>query len=393
MTPCFISTFRHNIVMSLSVLPSRVAIVADWLTVFGGAESVLVSMRNIFPNAPLFTTVSLPHMEERFGNIRTTSLNRFPRFLRKRHPFLLPFFPKAIESINLQEFDLVLSSSSFVAKGVLTHPHQLHICYCHAPARYFWGDWQEYVEHFPLPRALKPFLPRLFTKYRQWDSLASNRPDVYFANSHFIAEGIQKYYGKSAEVLSPPVNIERFQQGQHETKENFYLGFGRMVPQKRFDLLISAFQKMPHRRLVLAGEGRSLSDLKKKARGAKNIEFLGRVADTDVPSLLGKARALLFPQLEDAGISSLEALSAGTPVIAYGKGGVLSTLKDGETGVFFPEQTPKSLIHAIDIFETKQAHFSREALLAHAEQFSCDTFEKKFKTLLEKEWKRFVVSC
>ena len=137
-----------------------------------------------------------------------------------------------------------------MAKGVLTHPHQLHICYCHAPARYFWGDWQEYVEHFPLPRALKPFFASSFTKYRQWDSLASNRPDVYFANSHFIAEGIQKYYGKSAEVLSPPVNIERFQQGQHETKRKFLPQIWANGSIKRFDLLISAFQKMPQRRLV-----------------------------------------------------------------------------------------------------------------------------------------------
>lgn len=375
--------------MSSSSLPSRVAIIADWLTVFGGAESVLVSMRNIFPHAPVFTTVSLPHMENRFGNVHTTLLNRFPRFLRKRHPFLLPFFPKAIESINLQEFDLVLSSSSFVAKGVLTHPNQLHVCYCHAPARYFWGDWQEYVNHFPLPKILKPLLPRFFTKYRQWDCLAANRPDVYLANSHFIAESIQKYYRKSAEVLSPPVDTMRFREGQSEAKEDFYLGFGRIVPQKRFDILISAFQEMPHRRLVLAGDGRSLLDLQKKAKGAKNIEFLGRVPDADVPKLLGRARALLFPQLEDAGISSLEALSAGTPVIAYGKGGVLSTLKDGETGVFFEKQTPESLIDAISHFEKQESLFSRKALLSHTEQFSCEIFEEKLRMFLTKEWKKF----
>ncbi len=371
----------------------KVAIVADWLTVSGGAEVVIKRMLKIFPSAHLFTTVysekdcPLRLAPER---IHTSSLQRLPQALQKRHPFLLPWLPGAIEELDVSEFDIVLSSSSFVGKGVLTNPDQLHICYCHSPTRYLWGDWQQYLQDFPIPKPIKWLLPRYFTKLRQWDLFAAQRPDVYIANSEYIQQSIKKFYQRESHVISPPADIKRYQEGLAVKKEGYFLGFGRLVPQKRFDLLIDTFKKMPHQRLVIAGTGRNEKELKKRASGAQNIEFRGFVKDRDVPALLGKARALLFPQLEDAGITAIEALAAGTPVIAYGKGGVTSTLEHGKTGVFFDEQTPFVLERAIHEFEELEKKLDRKKLAEYAEQFGIERFDRELKTYVEKAWGKFV---
>lgn len=347
---------------------------------------------HIYPNAHLYTTVFIPEEMKSLGNhpnVHTSFLQKFPKSLKKKHPFLLPFLPKAIETLDLSEFDIILSSSSFVGKGVITNPNQLHICYCHTPTRYLWGEWQEYLKYFPIPKILKHFLPRYFTKLRIWDSFASARPDIYIANSDYIAEGIEKFYHRSAEVIPPPVHIEKFALGIHEEKQNFYLAFGRLVPQKKCDLLIETFKKHPEWKLKIAGTGRNETELKKLAKGCENIEFLGFVSESEVPKLMGRAKALLFPQLEDAGITALEALAAGTPVIAYGKGGVQTTLKDGETGIFFPEQTPESLTKSIEVFEQRTEGFDQKKLVQHAEHFSTHIFEKKIRQFVQAEWKQF----
>ncbi len=367
----------------------RVAIVADWLTVYGGAESVIESFTRLFPTAPIFTTVFVPERMKELGkhaDVRTSFLQHLPARIRKKHPFLLPFLPRAIESLDVSAYDIILSSSSFLGKAVLTNPNQLHVCYCHSPARYFWGDWKGYLQYFPIPRLLKRFLPRCFTEYRQWDYFAAQRPDSYIANSCFIAKGIKKYYKRGSFVIPPPVDAERFHSGTREKKQDWYLGFGRLVPQKNFELLIRAFKMMPEKKLKIAGTGRNEKALKKLAGNARNIEFLGFVHDDFVPEMLGRAKALLFPQVEDAGITPLEALSSGTPVIAYGKGGVLSTLIDGETGVFIDKQTPKSLIEGIEKFESIEKNFSRKDLAVYAQQFSRDTFEKSIYAFLERRW-------
>ncbi len=373
----------------------RIAIVADWLTVSGGAEVVIKRMLQIFPSAHLFTTV---HSESGCrlrlppDRVHTSYLQRLPHWLRKRHPFLLPWLPGAIESLDVSEFDIVISSSSFVGKGVLTHPAQLHICYCHTPTRYLWGEWQQYLKDFPIPKPLKWLLPRYFTGLRQWDLYAAKRPDLLIANSDYIGQSIAKFYHRESEVICPPADIKRFREGLKAKKESYYLGFGRLVPQKRFDLLIETFKKMPHQRLVIAGTGRNEKELKKLAGGAQNIEFRGYVKDRDIPALLGKARALLFPQLEDAGITAIEALAAGTPVISYGKGGVTSTLAHGKTGVFFDEQTPFVLERAIHEFEAIEKTFDRQNLSKYAEKYGIERFDEELKALVEKEWKRFCVS-
>ena len=384
----------------------KVAIVADWLTVFGGAEQVIERFTKIFPDAPIFTTVFVPEnmgVLKNHKNVHTSFLQHFPRFLREKHPFLLPLLPKSIESLDVSEFDIVLSSSSFVGKGVITHPHQLHICYCHSPARYFWGTWKEYIRDFPLPRWIKYFFPRFFTAYRQWDFFAAKRPDIMIANSHFIQESIAKYYKRSSVVIPPPVDVNRFREGRREKKGDFYLYFGRLVPQKKVDLLIAAFRNMPEKKLIIAGTGRDMEKLKTIAKGAKNILFSGFVEDGDVPALLGSARALLFPQLEDAGITALEALAAGTPVIAYGKGGVLTTMtsKNNDishhiendnilpTGVFFREQTPESVRWAIQMFEKHEKIFNRKKLQEHARTFDISIFDERIHTFVAEEWEKF----
>lgn len=381
----------------------KVAIVADWLTVFGGAESVIQSFTNIFPQAPIFTTVYIPEKMTRLGKhmqIHTSFLQKLPKKIRANHPFLLPFLPKAIETLNVSEFDIVLSSSSFVGKGVLTNPQQLHICYCHSPTRYFWGDWQNYLHNFPLPKWIKWFLPRRFTKYRQWDFFASKRPDIMIGNSHFIQKSIRKYYKRESEIIPPPVDVERFQNGIQEKKGDFYLYFGRLVPQKKVDILMAAFATMPKKKLIIAGTGRDAETLKKMAKKYDNILFLGFIKDDEVPQLLGSARALLFPQLEDAGITALEALAAGTPIIAYGKGGVRTTLctererETGDfskltTGVFFEEQTPESVQKGIKTFEKREKEFHRKKLQKHAAAFSRDIFEKKIQTFIEEKYSSY----
>jgi glycosyltransferase involved in cell wall biosynthesis len=369
----------------------KIAIVADWLTTNGGAESVVMSFIRLFPSAPVFTTVAIPEVTHRFPKktkIYTSFLDRLPEGIKKRHPFLLPFLPRAIESLDLSEYDIVLSSSSFVGKGILTRSDQLHICYCHSPTRYFWGEWQQYLADFPLPRVLKSFFPRKFTRFREWDFFAAQRPDILIANSDFIADGIQKFYRRKADVLFPPVDREEFSLGLEHQKEEWYLGFGRLVPQKKFDLLIEAFLKMPEKKLLIAGKGRNEQKLKNMIGKAKNIEFLGYVPQKKVPEIMGKARALLFPQIEDAGITALEALSAGTPVIAFEKGGVQTSLRNGKTGIFFDRQNPKSLIAALKRFEKSESCFVPKKLSVYAEQFSRVRFEKKIESIVFDEWKK-----
>lgn len=360
----------------------KIAIVADWLTTRGGAESVVKSLARIFPDAPILTTIFVPDNFSKSFSARVvapTFLQKLPKFLRKNHPFFLPFLPRAIEKINLENFDIVISSSSFVGKGVLTTATQFHACYCHTPTRYFWGEWQKYLRDFPIPPFLKRFLPPLLTKMRIWDFCAAARPDFFFANSEFIRKQISKFYRRDAVVLPPPVDFEKFAAEKPAEKSDFFLFLGRLAPQKRVELLIDAFRKMPEKKLVIAGAGRREKFLREKALGLLNIEFRGFVPDAEVPRLLQSARALLFPQIEDAGITALEALAAGTPVIAVKKGGA-PTLLTAETAEFFAEQNPEKIIAAVKKFEKRT--FEKEILQNHAKKFSRELFEQKIKKMI-----------
>ncbi len=370
----------------------KVAIVADWLTNFGGAEKVVQSFLHVFPNADLFTTLATEDILKKLErkNVHTSFLQKLPKWIRKKHQLFLTLLPKAIECLDLSEYDLVFSSSSFVGKGCLTSPETLHICYCHTPTRYLWDTWQEYVAEFPLPRGcnwIKIFLPRILSRLRIWDTFASKRPDHYISNSDFIARRISKYYGRGSEVIEPPVNFTFFKKGIKTSQKDHYIAMGRLTPYKRFDLLINTFASLPEKRLKILGSGPDERRLKDLAKKAPNIEFLGFVPYTDLPRLLGEAKGFLFPQIEDAGISLMEALATGTPAIAFQKGGSLNVIKDGINGIFFAEQNASSLQDALNRFENMK--FDTQKVQNSVSSFARDTFERRIKEFCEEKWKEF----
>ncbi len=365
----------------------RVAIVADWLTSFGGAEKVIESFVHLFPEAPLYTTVFDSEAMKSLGNhpdVRTSFLQKFPKCIRKKHRSLLPLLPKAIESLNLNDFDLVISSSSFVAKGVITNPETLHICYCHTPARFLWGEWQEFLKNYPLPAFIKYFLPPVLSRLRIWDKYSAERPDLYIANSDFIQQRIKKYWQKDSLVLPPPVDIDHFSLKQK--KDDYFLFVGRLVAQKSIDFLVETFKELPKEKIKIIGTGPMKEELKKLAEGHKNIDFLGYVDDEKLPEYFAQAKAVIFPHVEDAGIVPLESLASGTPVIALKKGGVLTTLNE-EVAVFFDKQKKSDLKKAINDFDSQK--FIYKKLRSHAEKFSKEKFEEELLKIITEEWEKF----
>ena len=235
----------------------KVAIVADWLTTQGGAEKVLESFQRLYPDAEFFTSVYIPENFPNLHNtkVHTTWLQKLPTFIKKRHQLLYPFLPTAIETLDLSGFDLVLSSSTFVAKAVIVDEYTKHLCYCHTPTRYFWDEWQYFLkEGINIPkilRPLKPLFPRMFTQDRIWDFVSAQRPDSYIGNSEYVVRRINKYYNREADVLRPPVDFEKFSKGLESDKKDFYISFGRLIPYKKFDLLVEAFKKMPNKKLIV----------------------------------------------------------------------------------------------------------------------------------------------
>lgn len=368
----------------------KIALIADWMTTQGGAEKVLEAWAEMFPDAEFFTSVYIPEAFPAFASrrVHTTWLQSLPNPFKKRHQLLFPFLPSAIETLDLRGFDLVISSSSFIAKAVITDSSALHICYCHTPTRYFWDEWQYFLkEGLNIPSWLSPFkrfFPPLFTKLRIWDYVSAQRPDLYIGNSEYVVRRIKKYYTKDAVLLRPPVDYERFKQGLLSPKEDFYIACGRIIPYKKFDLLVEAFLQMPEKKLKIAGRGPELEKIKKIANGAKNIEFLGFVPDDALVQLMGSAKAFLFPQNEDAGIAPMEALCTGTPCIALHKGGALGMVNE-TNGVFFETQTPADIIDAILQFEKQEHEFQerRTAISENMKQYSVDDFKKRFSEIIK----------
>lgn len=344
----------------------RIALVADWLTTFGGAEHVLAELLEIFPDSPLFTTVArrgkLGPLDT--AHIRTTSLQRLYH-LTGKHQILLPLMPRAIESIDLRGFDLVLSSSHAVAKGVIVPSSCVHVCYCHTPVRYAWEMEEEYLRDFKVPGWLRGRVKRELSRLRRWDMTTAKRTDVFLANSTTTQERIQRIYGRESQVIPPPVEDKFFEVQREEGREKrYFLSVGRLVPYKRFDLLIQAANEL---KLPLKIAGRGQDEARLRAMAGPTVEFLGFVPEADLPALYADADALLFPQYEDAGIVLLEAQATGTPAIAYRAGGALDAVTDGITGTFFAEQTVESLRDALHRFDTLT--FDREKVRAHAERF------------------------
>lgn len=351
----------------------RIAIIHDYLNQYGGAERVLETLLEIWPEAEVYTllldkTRIPPELHER--SIRRSFLNKFP-FARLYYEFLLPLYPLAVESIDTRKYDMVISNSSAWAKGAVTNIDTCHISYCLNPMRFVWDSYFSHINHRGLlTKGLKAVLHYL----RIWDITSSDRPDYYITISEFVRNRIKKYYGKDAEIIHPPVDTGFFLPDSSKRQEEYFLVVSRLRPYKRIDLAIKAFNelKLP---LVIIGDGSNRSEL--YAMAERNVQFLGSVDDKTLLSYYQRCRAVIFPQTEDFGIVPLEAQSCGKPVIAYRSGGAKETVIDGKTGVFFDKQSAESLKDAVNRFNSMK--FDPDEIRRNALLFSKDEFKRKFK--------------
>jgi len=361
----------------------KVALVHDYLNQYGGAERVLGAFSEIFSDAPIYTLIYDPQKVcGVFYNkkIRTSFLQKIP-FAKSYHrifPFLMPI---AIEQFDLSNYDVVLSDSASFAKGVITKPETLHICYCHTPPRFAWDDSHKYIEEYGFPKIIKRLIPFFMNYIRLWDREAALRVDKFICNSNFVAKRIKKYYNRKAQVIYPPVDAKFFSPSDFFDKPSYFLMVGRLLAYKRFDIAIESFNKI-NKPLKIIGDGPEIKRLKKLAK--KNIEFLGELPPEKLREYYQNCQALIFPQEEDFGIVALEAMACGRPVIAYRGGGALESVKERETGAFFNEQTPESLIKAVKEF--KSGKFNPQKIRKHALKFSKDKFKKRIKDFVEKSW-------
>lgn len=359
----------------------KTAIVHEWLTVPAGSEKVLEEIYRLYPS-PIYTLVKdetpLKETVFRDAEIITSFIQRLP-LARAKYRSYLPLYPLAIEDFDLSEYDVILSSSHAVAKGVMKRADQLHVCYCHTPMRYIWDVYHQYIKSANLTKGVKAFIAKLIMHYlRIWDVSSANRVDYFIANSKFVANRIKKTYGKEAGVIYPPVDVDRFEMSGK--KEDYYLTASRMVPYKKIDLIVEAFSEMKDKRLLVIGEGPDYKKVKKLSQ--KNIELLGYQPFDRLKEYMGKAKAFVFAAYEDFGIMPVEAQAAGTPVIAYGRGGACETVTES-TGLFFMEQTAGSIIEAVGEFEKKEGEFSPEKIRENALRFSKENFIKKYKDFID----------
>lgn len=358
----------------------RSAIVHDWLlSAVGGGEKVLEAIHRLFPSK-IHTLVQSPgglkntYFEKL--QIESSFIQKFP-MAEKKYKNYLPFFPMAIEHFDLTSYDLVISSSHCAAKGVITTPDQVHVCYCHTPMRYAWDLTHQYLRESKLDRGLKGFFAKLILHYlRGWDVHSSSRVDHFVANSQYVAKRIEKFYSRKAEVIYPPVDLDFFQ--EETDKDDYYLTASRMVPYKRVDLIVEAFGQMPEKKLVVIGDGPEWK--KVVSKGKRNIELIGYQTDEVLKKYMQKAKGFVFAAVEDFGIVPVEAMASGTPVIAFGKGGVKETVVNEETGLFYLEQTVQSIVDAVQTFEKME--FSPNKCRKRAELFSLECFNRRFSSFV-----------
>lgn len=365
----------------------RVALVHDWSVGYAGSERVVEQILELFPEADLYMLLdAIPENQRAFLKgrpVRTSFLQGLP-WAKSKHRLYLPIMPYAVEQFDLSEYDLVISSSHAVAKGVITGPNQLHICYCHTPIRYAWDLQHQYLQESGLTRGLKSFLARLVLHYiRMWDTRTTNSVDVMVANSQFVARRIWKVYRREALVIPPPVDVEAFT--LFEKKEDFYLTASRMVPYKRMDVIVKAFAQMPEKQLVVIGDGPEMPKIREIA--TPNIRLLGYQPFQVLRDYMQRARAFVFAAEEDFGIMPLEAQACGTPVIAYGRGGSAETILDRQTGLFFAEQSADAIKEAIQRFEERD--YSPEKCRQNAERFSAARFREAFSNLVSTELEKY----
>ena len=360
---------------------SNVALVHDYLNQYGGAERVLEALHDLYPSAPVYTSVYSPQrMPEHYHDwkIRTSFMQRLPK-VEQLHQLYLPLYPVAFEKFDLSEYKIVLSSSSAFAKGVITEANALHVCYCHTPMRFAW-NYHDYVKREQWARRVRFVLPLVMTCVRLWDEVTSRRVDAFLANSRVVARRIRKRYGRQATIINPPVNTKLYRPHLDGTHGNYFLVVSRMIPYKRLDIVIDAFTRL-NLPLKVVGKGRQEAELRAKA--GPNIEFIGQVSDTELKGLYADCRAFIFPGEEDFGITPLEAQASGRPVIAYGAGGALETVVPGVTGEFFREQTVECLADTVSRFNDDE--YDPRAIRRHAEGFDTEVFKSKVSA--------FIASC
>lgn len=346
----------------------------DWLVALGGGEKVLEMVSDLFPG-DVHTLIADPKVTPKLslsGKIRTSFLQKW-LFRFRKYQNLLPLYPLAIEKFDLSSYDLVLSISHSCAKGVLTNHEQTHICYCFTPMRYAWDFYHEYMKDCLRGKPVRRFFAKCILHYlRIWDASSSKRVDEFIAISHFVARRIEKIYQRKSIVIYPPVDTDYF--SFVEKKEDFYISVSRFVPYKKMETIARAFAHLPNKRLILIGDGPERKRIEKIA--TPNVTLLGWVSQETLRSHLQKAKAFIFAAKEDFGIAPVEAMSCGTPVIAYNQGGALETVVDKKTGLFFSKQTPSSIAEAVERFSTMTFHLKE--VRQQAEKFSKERFKKEF---------------
>ena len=368
----------------------KTAIVHEWFSSYAGSERVVESFTNIWPDADVFTLADLMTEEERKIILKskppkTSFIQKLP-FAKTKHRWYLPLFPFAIERFNFSEYDLIISSSHAVTKGLRKRSDQLHISYCHSPMRYAWDNAELYLNQANISKGFKGYASRAVINYlRKWDLKTASRPDFLVANSEFIAGKIKRIYNRNSDVIYPPVDVDKFE--PISQKDNYYLTASRMVPYKRVDLIVEAFIKMNDKKLVVVGDGPELNKIKSKA--SANIEFLGYMESKKLKSLMQEAKAFVFAAEEDFGIAVVEAMACGTPVIAFNKGGTAETVINGETGIHFNEQNPESIKDAIKEFEKRIDSFDVQFIRKHAEKFNRTNFEENIKQFVRDKLNNF----
>lgn len=369
----------------------RVAIIQEWLVTIGGSDKVVKAILDIFPEADIYTLVAKEDICEELGipweKVHTSFIQKLP-FSKNRHRHYLPLFPIAIEQIDLRGYDIVISSSHCVAKGVLTKSGQLHICYCHSPIRYCWDMYNEYLEENHLGKGIKSWLVRIMLhSMRKFDVLTANRVDYFISNSDNVGQRIKKTYRRNATTIYPNVDISKFE--FCESKLDYYLASSRLVAYKKIDIIIEAFNRMPDKKLVVVGGGPYLKEYQKLAKS--NIQVLGYQPFNILKEKMQRAKAFIFAADEDFGMMPIESESCGTPVIAYGHGGSLETIKENVTGMFFNEQTPEAIVDAIKRFEAMgDMPYSPYDCRVWAEKFSEERFKLEFKDFVEKKYNDFI---
>jgi len=368
---------------NMKSMDRKIALVHYWLTGMRGGEKVVQSICDVYSSIDIYTLV---YDEKKIidsiknHKIHTSFIQKLP-FSKKKYQFYLPFMPIAVEQFNLSEYDIVISSESGIAKGVLTKPETCHICYCHTPMRYIWNMYFDYLENEKLGLFKRNFIRMYFNYLRLWDVTSSFRVDYFVCNSHNVRKRILKYYKRDSTVIYPPVDVDDFK--FYPKKQDYYLIVSQLVSYKRIDLAIKAFNKIG-KELIIIGEGPEFKRLRKIA--GPNIKFIGWQSGNSLSEYYADAKAFIFPGEEDFGITAVEAQASGTPVIGYGKGGLLETVIDRETGLFFYRQDIEDLIEAVESFESGSIKFDSYKIRENSLKFSRKNFEKALKEFVEEKY-------